>query len=234
MVKKKLGKIKKLTRRKNVDNVKPVKRRQRDDTLIEIPKEEKVISKLLITRGLPKQVLSSKSFILSDSLCSFTSEVEGLKPRRISKEKQIAFIQKVLENPFFAPYIMCISSNPNDLKAKQLAAFIMARAIKLQPSIKKLSQKELPIWHTLSGGFKNPLIDSPNKASLLIISNAPSNATNVKMESLRDALESYNNIPRIVITTGTDPVTLFNSTLHLHLNMCAMLTNQIVKKAVEI
>ena len=143
-------------------------------------------TRLLTTRYVPKQLFTAKSFLLNPAVANFTSEVEGLKPKRVTKDKQIASIDKILKNPFYAPYIMCISSNPNDLRAKQLAAFIMSKAIAFQQKggVKRLEMKDLPLWHTVTSGFNNPLIQSPNKTSMLILSNVPKDSTNFKLEAL--------------------------------------------------
>ena len=72
------------------------------------------------------------------------------------------------------------------------------------------------------------------KPSLLVLSNVPSNSTNVKLEKLRDILESYSSVPRIVVTTGEDPITFFNQKLFLPLNYACYLTTSLVKKTIEL
>lgn len=199
--------------------------------------------KVMTARGVPKQTFSLPSFNTDDSLTSFTSEVENLKPIKVSRDEQFSSLKKVLKNPFFAPYIYCIAGKPNDMKAKLLAVYIFRKAMQVQQNKanedkliqKYLSDKTLPVYSNLYGGWgNNPLADKSENPSLLVLSNVPSNSTNFKLEKLRDMLEMYSDIPRIVITTGTDPITFFNSSLYMHLNLCSFLTNANVKKDHEI
>lgn len=57
--------------------------------------------KQMVTRGLSKQVFSIHPFTLEEGLCSFISEVPGLKPKRVSKQKQSEMLGKIMEDPFF-------------------------------------------------------------------------------------------------------------------------------------
>lgn len=201
--------------------------------------------KQMVTRGMTKQVFSIHPFALDEALCSFTSEVQGLKPKRVSKQKQNEGVSKIMENPFYGPYLCCIAGKPNDLRAKLFAAHIMMNAVmahgnKEAPAKqrKALKGRGLPLWHTLVGGFDNPVlgkhsgeIDHP---SMLILSNITMESSASKLEKLRDILEVHSNIPRIVVVAGTDPLTFFNTKMHMSLTSCAFLTSNLVKKTVEL
>jgi hypothetical protein len=142
-----------------------------------------------------------------------------------------------MDDPFYGPYVCCISGRPNDMRAKLLAATMMIRAIEIQPTIKRrsMSQRSLPLWHTVTGNFQNPLIEKNyERPSFLVLANIPMTATQVKLEKLRDILESFSDIPRIVVSVGEDPLTFFNSKLFLPLNHCFYLTNPSVKRLTEI
>lgn len=215
---------------------------------IQIDKSNPALLKQLVMQGMTKQVFSFHPFTLSESLCSFTSEVDGLKPKRVSKQKQQDLLGRVIEDPFYAPYICCIAGKPNDMRAKLLAASVMLKAVSIQASLgnasskqkKMLKGKGLPLWHTLLGGFDNPVLnprqnkDTVDSPSLLILSNITMEATASKIEKLRDILETHSNIPRIVVVAGEDPLTFFNTKLHMSLSSCAFLTSNQVKKAVEL
>lgn len=195
----------------------------------------------MLTRGVSRQVFSIKPYSLEESCSMFVSRVDGLKPKRVRKDKQISMVEKILKNPFYGPYVCCIGGKPNDYKAKLLAATIMYNAMKIQgdatkpDSIKrKLQGKSYPLWVNLSGTFNNPLLETNDKPSMLILSNFPDNCTQVKLEKARDLLEHFSNIPRVVVTAGIDPLTLFNSRLYLPLNCCCFLTNSSMKGTVEI
>lgn len=212
-----------------------------------LDKRNTSVLKQMVMRGMTKQVFSVHPFSLDEALCSFNSEVDGLKPKRVSKKKQQEFMGKVMEDPFYAPYTCCIAGKPNDMRAKLLAAHIMMRAVEQQTNSKNLTSKQrkrlkgrgLPLWHTLVGGFDNPVIGNKHNSeldhpSMLIISNVTMESTASKMEKLRDILEVHSNIPRIVVVAGTDPLTFFNTKMHMSLSACAFLTSNQVKKAVEL
>ena len=167
--------------------------------------------KILQLNGLPGYVFADRPFKLDDHLKNYVSTTEGLKPLPIKKQDMLGFMDKVLDNPTHSPYCMCISSEPNDSKAKLLAASIMLEAIR---------DRQVCKWHNIIGGYKDEIRDKPKlfkKVKLLILSNVPDSSTDLKYEKLRDILEIYHNVPRIVITTGCEPITYFNYLgFHLH------------------
>ncbi len=215
----------------------------RDGMKISLDKRNSVATRQMVTRGLPKSILSYPSFLLEDRAVSFVSAVEGLREKRIEKSKQIESIRKIVEDPFLGPYVACISGTPHDVNAKLLGAYIMMQAVVMQSNKEELSKKQqrrlkdkgFPVWHNLYGGFDNPLVTKENnsihKPSLLIISNITLDSTGPKIEKLRDILEAYSSIPRIVIVSGTDPLTLFHSRLYSNLNFCCHLGSTLTKKS---
>lgn len=199
------------------------------------------VAKTLMSRGVQRQTFSIPAFSLEDSVFSFTSEVEGLKPQSISKKDQLEMMAKVIKNPFHAPYICCISGKPNDLKAKLLATYIMSIAVKMQQAKsadektkKYLVSRSMPIFTNVMGWSQNKLLEQQEKPSLLILANVPQGMTQHKQERLRDLLEMYSSTPRIVVTANHDPLTFFNGSLFMHLNSCCLLTNSSVKKSYEV
>lgn len=215
----------------------------RDSLKVSLDKRNTVATKQMVTRGLPKSILSYPSFRLEDKTASFVSKVEGLREKRIEKGKQIDSIKKMIEDPFLGPYVACISGSPHDVNAKLLGAYIMMQAVIMQMNKeelpkkqqKRLKDKSFPIWHNLYGGFDNPLVTKDNnsihKPSLIIISNVTIDSTGPKIEKLRDILEAYSSVPRIVIASGTDPLTLFHSRLYSNLNFCCHLGSSLTKKS---
>lgn len=168
-------------------------------------------AKLLTLDGLPPYLLRERPVKLDDLVSNYVSSTDGLKPLPMKKADQLNDARHVMREPTHAPYLMCVSSEPNDLKAKYFAACVALEARR---------QHKKVVWHTLLGSFRDELRDKPNvhgNTDLLILSNVPYGSTDVKFEKLRDILEIYSHIPRIVVTTGTEPVKLFNE-LGLPLN----------------
>lgn len=177
----------------------------------------------LTTRGMPRDIIRMPAFNTDQYVISFSSEVEGLKTRRVTKQQQQQALLRVLQRPFHAPYVMAISSSPNDGKAKQLAAFIMQHAMRahLSGKFRATRGKDLPQWHFLTGAWQDRLRDGAEHAarpSMLILSNITRDSTNVKFEKVKDLLEIYSDIPRIIVMTPDDPLTMVHRRLYAPIN----------------
>ena len=159
---------------------------------------------------------------------SFTSDIEGLKPKVFNRAKQLAMFDEFLAHPF-RPINCCLVSAPDDGRAKLLAAFMMQHALAHHSS-----HVSLPLWVDLTGGFDNPLLVNKSKPSLLVLNNVGTMSTQPKMEKLRDILECYSDVPRIVVATGCDPYMFFLRHLYLPVHSLAYITNESVKKVVEL
>lgn len=149
--------------------------------------------------------------------------IPGLKAQSVSVKRQIEALNRVLTNPLRGNPIIGIGGYPTDMRAKMIAVNIMDAAITYQTTVKtgKHARSQLPLWHRVYGGFKDDLRDSEtDNPSMLIISNVCAESTGVKLEKVRDLLEKYQTIPRVVITSGCDPVFFFACKLHLPLDYC--------------
>lgn len=177
------------------------------------------LQKHLVSRGMPRDVLRLRPFDLQNHVISIVSEVEGLKTRKLPKQQQLEQFQALCERPFSKPYVYIISSSPNDGKAKQVAAAIMdcATTHQLKNHFPRSTRgRQSPLWHFVTGNFPDRLRDSAgavDNPSMLILSNITRDSTPVKLEKVRDLLEIYNHIPRLVVVTGEDPVTFANTRL---------------------
>ena len=179
-------------------------------TLIRVAPNDRE-KKLLSLNGLPGYLFKSEFYILENFCRKYTSTSSKLKPISISKEDTINHYGKLSRNIEYAEHISCISSEPNDLRAK-----IMAGSLMLDAQRRGLRCK----WHTIIGGYKDEVIDKPHLLSdidVLFLSNVPYISTPQKKEKLRDILEMNHKIPRVVVTTGCDPIKLFNE-IGLYLN----------------
>jgi hypothetical protein len=158
----------------------------------------------LALRGVPGNILRERPFNAEERVRNYTSSSDGLKPVTLKSAKMLEYYQSMVKDPVHAPYSACICSDPNDSSAKYMAAQIALEAYR---------QKVNLTWHTLIGGYKNELLldkSARRKTELLIISNVPYNSTELKFEKLRDILEVFSDIPRIVVSTGLEPLALFN------------------------
>jgi len=199
----------------------------------------------LLKCGVPRNTFSFKTFALDNAITSFTSEVEGLKPKRLSTSIQHEYIEKVLANPFHSPYTMCICGKPNDNLAKMLATFILNKANKhyLQAihkeqssRAKALRQRTHPLWHNVTGSFQDDLRDKKHeqRPAMLVMSNITKESSAIKKEKVRDLLEIYSSIPIILVVAGIDPITFFNAHLMHSLNYAVLLCKPNVVKEVQL
>lgn len=144
----------------------------------------------------------------------------------ISVKRQLASIHQLTTNPLRAAPTICIASNPTDLRAKLLACQIMDKAIDHHKARTRKHGQTLPKWHKVYGGYKDPLRDKDiakekdldEYPCMLILTNVLPDSTSYKLEKLRDLLEKYDDIPRIVVLSGTDPITFFATKLQYPLN----------------
>jgi hypothetical protein len=187
--------------------------------------EEGMVS-LLRNRGMNGSALAQRPYDFRP--VSFTSDIEGLKPKTFSSQKQLAMFESFLADPF-APRNYCIVSAPNDSMAKLLAAYMMQYAVK-----QAKTRATLPLWVDILGGFENKLVQNHIGSSLLVLNNVGATSTQPKIEKLRDIIETFPDIPKIVVATGADPYAFFTKYLYLPLHGLAYLTNNTVKRVVEL
>ena len=173
---------------------------------------------LLRSQGMNWAASAQKPFDLSPT--SFTATVEGLKPRSFPRAKQLAFIQSFLESPH-GPGCFGLASNPTDGKAKLLAAWMMQHHYRSGGTVSK--------WYDVTGGFDCPLLEEKANISLLVLNNVAPDSSQTKKEKLRDLLEVYADIPKIVVVNGCDPFTFFTVHMRMALQGLCYMTNASVK-----
>lgn len=185
---------------------------------IKLPHHQDFNMRMMFSRGMSKQVCAVKPFVLNDYVRRFISESEnGLRPKAIERDSQIKDYLSVMKDPAANPYVYVVGSEPSDKRAKYLASSIACRYLEMYPT----ASKGL-VCHTLTGSYKDYYRDhSDNKVGkpkLMILSNITAESTEVKIEKLRDLLELYSDIPRIVCITGVNPLTFCNDYIRYHCN----------------
>lgn len=178
--------------------------------------------KLLISRGADRTCFSHSrdAFTVEDSFLRMKPKVDGMVIKKaITVKTQLSAIERLLAHPLHGSPIIGVGSFPSDLRAKMLVINIMDRAIQYQMTRARRTPSHYPLWHKVFGGFGDPLLDSQQSMSMLIISNVGLDSTAPKIEKVRDLLVKYDNIPRIVLTHGCDPMQFFLQKMHLPLSM---------------
>ncbi len=173
-------------------------------------------------QGLDRIVYSERPFDPYASISAFKPKVENVKAKTIGTEMQHEWLEDIFNDPLKARTI-CISGFPSDIRAKCIAAKILELAC-IQYS--NLSQKDkrgrtLPRWHRVLGNYHDPIRDAQANRinpSMLIISNVNMDSTNMKLEKVRDLVDMFPSIPRIIITGGCTPVDFFQHKLYYPLD----------------
>jgi hypothetical protein len=174
----------------------------------------------LLSRGVDYNSFMRKNskFDLCDSLVRIQTEIPGVVTKTVSVKKQLKLIDSLVQRPLAANPVIGISSYPSDLRAKNLALYLMNRAFDyyLTSSSRRIRNKAYPLWHRVYGGFGDSLRDTTDKdpPCFLVIANCDVNSTPVKLEKIRDLLDKYSDIPRVVVSSSCDPLTFFATKLH--------------------
>ena len=175
---------------------------------------EPAIAKQMQTLGVDPQLLYGKreQFNVVDAAQDYKSLSPYFKGKVVSKTKQLTHLAEMINSPFsMDPRITVISSFPSDYRAKMAALSIFNAAVE---DAETTALK--PRWVTLYGDrFDYEQLKS-KRPSLLVLSNVTMDSTSYKIERLRDILEMFPKIPRIVVTGGgPDPLELFTKRVHL-------------------
>ena len=181
---------------------------------------------LLKQRGLsPADMVHGRdSYDVAEGLTKFETDLPGMSVKPTAAPRQLRGLEKVLENPLRGNYVMVISSFPSDLRAKHLATHIFDVATTHWYKHHKAG-RDLPLWHRIYGGLNEPLRDRvpDSLPSMLVLSNINDQSTNFKLEKLRDLLERYDGLPRIVVVGSQSPLAFFSQKLHYPVNYSVLL-----------
>ncbi len=184
-----------------------------------LPKERE---KLLMGRGVPQADMfhGHGTFDVVPNLVKYETDMPGMQTKVVSAARQIKALASLIESPLRASCAIGINSFPSDLLAKHLAIHIFDCAITSWVARHKPG-RVMPIWHRVFGGLGDPLRDKTTDEipSLLVISNINDSSTAFKLEKVRDLLEKYSHVPRIVALSSKDPITFFATKLHYPINI---------------
>jgi hypothetical protein len=184
---------------------------------------------ILKSRGVDGNLFANtrNKFEFEEAVCRMKPEIRNVMNRGIPVKRQIRQLNSMLEHPLRSNVVVGIGSFPSDNRAKIIALNIMNRAVDMQIANtkssrknKRLAGKNYPLWHKVFGGFGDELRDNGkfDNPSMLIISNIGIDSTPMKVEKVRDILEKYTAVPRIVIVNGCCPMKFFATKLFLPMN----------------
>lgn len=197
----------------------------------EIPKRIEVKSSVAL-RGIVPGAVWKQSAFKWDPM-TFACESEKLHEKFIEPRVQNDSLLRFMKEPDL-PVVYGVTGNPDDSKAKLFAAYLV------QLHQQRLGLKANVVWHTMYGGFNNPLlkeydpVDGKADPTMLVISNLTPNSPGLKLDNARDLLERFENIPRIVVAAGEDPMSFLTTRLFSPINALAYFSESLIRKKVEI
>lgn len=211
------------------------KKKVKEDHYVEAEKENKaaglpkiaVKNHPLVREKVPGSVFRQSAFRFDPM--PFGLESERLDERIIEASIQRESLTDFLEDPIRAS-IYCVSGNPDDLKAKYFAAYLVQEHIKQHPEPRV-------VWYPMYGGFSNPLVDrDPNLGdpSMIVMTNLTKISTNQKLEKTRDILERYADVPCVVVAAGMDPISFMATRLFSPVNYIAYFGETSVRTRIRI
>lgn len=170
---------------------------------------------LEVLRGLgtdPRTLYGAKEeFDLSQSLLEFTTQLEGTTRKTVTAEDQYALAQSLVDGPMSPRTCAFITGYPTDERAKLFGTHVLKAAWEHSP---KSLPRRRPLWITMYNNFINYDKLKDKKPSALFVSNITDMCTNSKLERLRDLLELFSDIPRVVmIGSAIDPITFASTRL---------------------
>lgn len=140
-------------------------------------------------------------------------DLTGCATRKVTPKKQLTMYEHIYNAPLKGNPLYVITSFPTESKAQAVAVQLMYRAMGFYYNGRAkgnqyLANRDQPMWHRLMGGY-NPKdeISRDRKPCFLVLSNIIETSTLAKWEKLRDILTLYDDIPRIVVSAGCDPLT---------------------------
>lgn len=180
-----------------------------------VTKEEAAILKV---RGVDPQLLFGPKdvFDVEESVKAYKPRSPYVKTTAVGEDAQLRHLAMMIDDPYkLAPRITVIGSFPSDLRAKQTALQIFRSAIE-----ESSNKTRKPLRLQIYGDRLDYEKIQDKRPNLLVVTGVNHESTQYKMERLRDVLEMFNDIPRIVVTGGSNnPTDIFLNRLFLPVEM---------------
>jgi hypothetical protein len=203
-------------------------REQDEKTRIKIHKD---FATALKDQGVPWSVFAEREFALEQACANISYEADRMKPVIYKKSEQLQDFLSVISEPFNKPYLYVISGKPADTQACAVAAVILIAAsmahsrLRAEQPSHRYARMNKPRWVKLSNDFKDNVHDANWKPAMMVLSNITPNSSALKLEKVRDLLEFYDNIPRVVVVNEYDPITFLNHKIHYKADHIMMLSH---------
>lgn len=126
------------------------------------------------------------------------------RAKQVAEKIQLDHLKKY-GGVYGQPYTFCVSSPGHDGYAKFIGCWWFLKWIEQQQK----TSLARPVWHQIDGGYYDRLRDTKVNCSGLIITGVVKGSSSIKVEKLRDVLEKYQNVPKVVLTSDESPLEFF-------------------------
>lgn len=161
------------------------------------------------------QLSFTSKFKLVDEVRNYQRTTSKTKAKTYKADKSIARFNTAIDEILteYTSFTMCITQDINDKRPKAVAGSIIQSLIKDDRGASNSIR-----WHRIDNSFNDKLLKRRDKSiKLLIISGIHMStdpdfldSSDTKYRKLRDILELYSDIPRIVLACGDTPHSLFD------------------------
>lgn len=128
----------------------------------------------------------------------------GGKAKQIAEKLQLDHLKKY-GGLYGQSYTFCVSSPGHDGYAKFIGSWWFLKWMEQQHK----TSLARPVWHAIDGGYYDRMRDTKVNCSGLILTGVVRGSSAIKIEKLRDILEKYQNIPKVVLTSDETPLEFF-------------------------
>lgn len=180
-----------------------------------------------LERGLelPAHIWRERAFNFDPQTFALTDE--RLQSKLIQSEVQSDSLERFEKDPTL-PVVYAVASEPHDMKALYFAVYLVQTLLENVSGFKRVH------WERVYSDFKNDMLYADAKLSMMVLSNITSNSSPVKLEKVRDLLDAYSDIPRVVVIAGEDPITFMSRKLFYKTNSIFFHSGALVKRRAEV
>lgn len=176
-------------------------------------------------RGIrvPRLVFRQEPFRFKPS--TFTVGGRKMVEKTYNPSTQLVSLSGYLKSPL-SPIVYGVSSQSNPSIALYFAAFLVQRFCELTHASNYVQ------WIRPSDFIDNGTVR--NSPSLIVISGLTPNTPTYRLDKVFQLLDEWDNVPRIVVMTGEDPITYFATRLFYKVDRVFFHDENVSRREVEV
>ena len=156
---------------------------------------------------------------------TFTVGGRKMVEKNYNPSVQVVSLAGYLKNPL-SPIVYGVSSQSNPSTALYFAAYLVQRFCELTHASNYVQ------WIRPSDVIDGNVVR--NSPSLIVISGLTPNTPSYRLDKVFQLLDEWDNIPRIVVMTGEDPITYFATRLFYKVDRIFFHDEEVAKRDIEV